>query len=146
MIGLIQRVSWAKVVVDEQIIAQIDQGILVLLGMQKADTQKQADKLIHRLLNYRIFADSDDKMNLSVMDIQGGVLLVPQFTLAADTNKGLRPSFSSAMPPNEAKTLFSYCIKQTQQQYAHISSGEFGADMQVSLLNDGPVTFSLSNN
>ncbi len=102
MIGLVQRVSWAKVVVDDQTIAQIDQGILVLLGMEKSDERQQADKLLHRLLNYRIFADAEDKMNLSVKDIKGGVLLVPQFTLAANTKKGLRPSFSSAMPHAEA--------------------------------------------
>ncbi len=144
MIGLVQRVSWAKVVVDAQTIAQIDQGILVLLGMEKSDEQQQADKLLHRLLNYRIFADAEDKMNLSVKDIKGGVLLVPQFTLAADTKKGLRPSFSSAMPPAEAKKLFSYLLKQSQSSYDKIASGQFGADMKVSLLNDGPVTFSLN--
>lgn len=143
MIGLIQRVSWAKVQVDEQIIGQIDQGILVLIGMEKTDQAPQADKLLHRLLNYRIFSDNDDKMNLSVMDIQGGVLLVPQFTLAADTNKGMRPSFSSAKPPSEAEALFQYLLKQAQNQYTTVESGQFGADMKVSLLNDGPVTFSL---
>lgn len=144
MIGLVQRVSWAKVVVDDQTIAQIDQGILVLLGMEKSDEQQQADKLLHRLLNYRIFADAEDKMNLSVKDIKGGVLLVPQFTLAADTKKGLRPSFSSAMPPAAAEELFSYLLKQSQSSYDKIASGQFGADMKVSLLNDGPVTFSLN--
>ncbi|MCU7836420.1 MAG: D-tyrosyl-tRNA(Tyr) deacylase [gamma proteobacterium symbiont of Taylorina sp.] len=144
MIGLIQRVSWAKVVVDEQIVGQIDQGLLVLLGMQKSDNQQHAQKLLQRLLNYRIFADSDDKMNLSVKDIQGGVLLVPQFTLAADTKKGLRPGFSSAMPPAEAKQLFSYFLAQSYEQYPNTTSGQFGADMKVSLLNDGPVTFLLS--
>ena len=145
MIGLVQRVSWAKVVVDDQIIAQIEQGILVLLGMEKSDTRKQADKLLHRLLNYRIFSDHEDKMNLSVKDIQGGVLLVPQFTLAANTKKGLRPSFSSAMPPAEAKQLFFYTVKQSQILHDQVGCGEFGADMKVSLLNDGPVTFSLDS-
>jgi len=144
MIGLIQRVNWAKVQVDNEIIGQIDQGILVLVGMEKNDQHEQADKLLHRLLNYRIFADHDDKMNLSVLDIQGGVLLVPQFTLAADTKKGMRPSFSSAKPPAEAQALFDYLFKQARRQYKNIKSGKFGADMQVSLLNNGPVTFSLT--
>ena len=150
MIGLIQRVSWAKVEVDDQVIGQINQGILALIGMEKNDQPEQADKLLHRLLNYRIFADNDDKMNLSVMDIQGGVLLVPQFTLAADTKKGLRPSFSSAKPPSEAQVLFTSLFEQTRHQYtayyqqAKVESGLFGADMKVSLLNDGPVTFSLT--
>ena len=144
MIGLVQRVLWAKVIVDNQTIGQIDQGILVLLGMEKSDQQQQADKLLHRLLNYRIFADNEDKMNLSVRDIKGGVLLVPQFTLAADTKKGLRPSFSSAMPPIEAEKLFSYLLKQSLTKYDNIATGQFGADMQVSLLNDGPVTFLLN--
>ena len=144
MIGLIQRVSWAKVEVEEQLIAQINQGILVLVGMEKNDEQPQADKLLHRLLNYRIFADSDDKMNLSVTDIQGGLLLVPQFTLAANTKKGLRPSFSSAKPPLEAESLFLYLLNQAQSEYNSVESGQFGADMKVSLLNDGPVTFSIT--
>lgn len=143
MIGLMQRVDWAKVQVDEQIIGQIDRGILVLIGMEKSDQPPQADKLLHRLLNYRIFADIDDKMNLSVMDIHGGVLLVPQFTLAADTKKGMRPSFSSAKPPSEAEVLFQYLVAQAKKQYAPVASGEFGADMKVSLLNNGPVTFTL---
>jgi len=144
MIGLIQRVSWAKVVVDGQLIAEIEQGILVLIGMEKEDQPLQADKLLHRLLNYRIFADHDDKMNLSVSDIHGGLLLVPQFTLAANTKKGLRPSFSSAKPPTEAESLFLYLLNQAKNQYNTVESGQFGADMKVSLLNDGPVTFSIA--
>lgn len=143
MIGLIQRVSWAKVEVEQQLIAQIEQGILVLVGMEKEDQPTQADKLLQRLLNYRIFADNDDKMNLSVTDIHGGLLLVPQFTLAANTKKGLRPSFSSAKPPSEAESLFLYLLNQAKNQYTIVESGQFGADMKVSLLNDGPVTFSL---
>jgi len=143
MIALIQRVDWAKVQVGERNIGQINRGILVLVGMEKSDQPPQADKLLHRLLNYRIFADNDDKMNLSVMDIQGGVLLVPQFTLAADTNKGMRPSFSSAKTPAEAEILFQYLVQQAESHYAVVQSGEFGADMKVSLLNNGPVTFSL---
>ncbi len=144
MIGLIQRVRWAKVEVGGQIIGQIEQGLLALIGMQKDDQTIQADKLLHKLLNYRIFADDDDKMNLSVRDIQGGFLLVPQFTLAADTRKGMRPSFSCAKPPAEAEKLFKYLLSEAQKQYSHIQAGKFGADMQVSLLNDGPVTFSLN--
>ncbi len=144
MIGLMQRVSQAQVSVDEQIIARIDQGILVLVGMEKQDTTAQADKLLHRLLNYRIFADADDKMNLSVSDIHGGLLLVPQFTLAANTNKGMRPSFSSAKAPAEAESLFHYLVEQAKSLYSPVAAGQFGADMQVSLLNDGPVTFSLT--
>ncbi len=144
MIGLIQRVSWAKVEVEEQLIGHINQGILVLIGMEKNDQHEQADKLLYRLLNYRIFADCDDKMNLSVTDISGGLLLVPQFTLAANTKKGLRPSFSSAKPPSEAESLFLYLLNQAKTQYNTVESGQFGADMKVSLLNDGPVTFSLT--
>ena len=146
MIGLIQRVRWAKVEVGGQIIGQIEQGLLALIGMQKDDQTQQADKLLHKLLHYRIFADDNDKMNLSVRDIQGGLLLVPQFTLAADTRKGMRPSFSSAKPPEEAEQLFDYLLNEAQKLYPHIQAGQFGADMQVSLLNDGPVTFSLNLN
>ena len=143
MIALIQRVSYANVEVDGELIAQIEQGILVLVGMEKEDQQSQADKLLQKLLNYRIFADSEDKMNLSVQDIQGGLLLVPQFTLAANTKKGLRPSFSSAKNPAEAEVLFHYLLKQAKNQYSDVAAGLFGADMKVSLLNDGPVTFSI---
>ncbi|MCW8932776.1 MAG: D-aminoacyl-tRNA deacylase [Gammaproteobacteria bacterium] len=144
MIGLIQRVNWAKVEVNKQLIGQIDQGILVLVGMEKDDQIEQADKLLHRLLNYRVFSDDEDKMNLSVSDIKGGLLLVPQFTLAANTKKGLRPSFSSAKPPSEAESLFTYLLNQAKKQYNTVESGQFGADMKVSLLNDGPVTFSIT--
>ncbi len=143
MLGLIQRVRHASVSIDNNIVAQIGQGILVLTGMEKHDQPEQADKLVHRLLNYRIFADSKDKMNLSVADIGGGVLLVPQFTLAADTQKGLRPSFSSAMPPEAAEKLFQYFVQQAEYCYPQVVSGQFGADMQVSLVNNGPVTFLL---
>lgn len=144
MIGLLQRVSRAKVEVDTQLVAQIDHGILVLVGMEKNDQQQQADKLLQKLLNYRIFADSDDKMNLSVKDVHGGLLLVPQFTLAADTKKGLRPSFSSAKAPDEAEQLFDYLVNQAHSLYTNIAAGQFAADMKVSLVNDGPVTFSIT--
>ena len=146
MIALIQRVTHASVVVDNETIGAIQQGLLALIGVQKKDTQQQADRLLQRLLSYRVFADQDDKMNLSVTDIDGGVLLVPQFTLAADTDKGNRPSFSSAAPPAQGEELFNYFVAAARQSYAHIQTGRFGADMKVSLLNDGPVTFWLEVN
>ena len=130
--------------VDERCIASIGRGVLALIGMEKSDQQQHAEKLLHRLLNYRIFADHDNKMNLSVTDINGGLLLVPQFTLAADTRKGMRPSFSSAKPPQEAERLFTHLVNMARNQYASVDCGIFGADMQVRLENDGPVTFSLS--
>jgi D-tyrosyl-tRNA(Tyr) deacylase len=143
MIALLQRVSEASVQVDENITGEINQGILILLGVEKDDSQEQADRLIKRFLGYRIFPDNENKMNLSVTDINGGVLLVPQFTLAADTQKGMRPSFSRAAPPEQGKALFDYVVKQTKAQHSHVSTGLFGADMKVQLINDGPVTFWL---
>lgn len=144
MIGLLQRVTRAKVEVGQRVVGQIDQGLLVLVGVQKHDTQQSAERLVERLLGYRIFADAEDKMNLNVKDINGGVLLVPQFTLAADTNKGMRPSFSSAAPPETGKQLFDELVSITKRQHELVETGEFGADMQVSLTNDGPVTFTLT--
>lgn len=141
MIGLIQRVSHASVVVDGETIGAIDNGLLALLGVQKDDDEAKADKLLHRLLGYRVFADAEDKMNLGLADVEGGLLLVPQFTLAADTRKGMRPSFSSAAPPAEGERLFDYVVSQAKQKYNKVETGQFGADMKVSLLNDGPVTF-----
>lgn len=143
MLALIQRVKSSEVIVNDHSIAKISQGLLVLIGIEKLDTTAHIPKLLHKILKYRIFADSEDKMNLSVTDIQGGVLLVPQFTLAANTNKGLRPSFSSCAPPDRAEDLFQLFVKQAKQQYNIIETGQFGADMQVSLINDGPVTFML---
>jgi len=143
MIALIQRVSEAKVVVDDQTIGEISQGILALIGIEKQDDVEQIKKITHKIVNYRIFPDANDKMNLSVKDIQGGILLVPQFTLAADTQKGLRPSFSSSASPDMASKLFQQLVEYSQTQYSIIETGQFGADMKVSLLNDGPVTFSL---
>lgn len=143
MLGLIQRVSHANVVVDGEVTGEIDKGILLLLGMQKGDDKEKADKLIQKLLNYRIFSDADDKMNLSVKDIAGGVLVVSQFTLAAETKKGLRPSFSSALPPGDAEPLYDYFVDKLKSEHAKIGTGVFGANMQVSLCNDGPVTFML---
>jgi D-tyrosyl-tRNA(Tyr) deacylase len=144
MIGLIQRVSHAKVEVEGATVGHIAQGILLLLGVEKADTPAKAERLLERVLGYRIFADEAGKMNLSLRDIKGGLLIVPQFTLPADTAKGLRPSFTPAAPPELGKALFDYFCSQAQQQFAIVQSGVFGADMQVSLTNDGPVTFWLT--
>ena len=143
MIGLLQRVNKANVEVDGKIIAAIERGLLVFIAVQKHDTEAQAGRLMERLLGYRVFNDEAGKMNLSVKDIDGGLLLVPQFTLAADNQKGMRPSFSSAAAPQEGQRLFGYLISLAKQQFQNVATGEFGADMQVSLINDGPVTFWL---
>lgn len=143
MITIIQRVTQAKVTVNGIDIGVIDQGIMALVAVEKNDTPKQADRLLERILNYRIFADADDKMNLSLRDIQGGLLVVPQFTLAADTEKGNRPSFASAASPEMGRTLFGYFQQQAATLYPGAQFGEFGADMKVALINDGPVTFTL---
>ncbi len=144
MKALIQRVSDAKVEVGNQITGQINQGILVFLGIEKADETPQIDKMIKRILSYRVFYDQDEKMNLSVSDINGGVLLVSQFTLAADTNSGTRAGFSTAKAPAEAKVLYEQFVDKLRLAHTEVATGEFGADMQVSLTNDGPVTFLLS--
>ncbi|KPJ93533.1 MAG: D-tyrosyl-tRNA(Tyr) deacylase [Gammaproteobacteria bacterium SG8_11] len=146
MIGLLQRVTQASVEVNDRLVGRIDQGILVLVGVQKQDTENHAERLLQRLLGYRIFADEGGKMNLSVRDIKGGLLLVPQFTLAADTKKGMRPSFSSAAAPQEGKRLFELLVTLAREQYPYVGTGEFGADMKVALVNDGPVTFWLDVN
>lgn len=143
MLALIQRVTYAKVEVNQQIIGEIKKGILALIGIEKNDTEKQALRLIERILNYRVFEDDAEKMNLSIKDIQGGLLLVPQFTLAADTKTGTRAGFSTAMQPTESKKLFDYFMKIAHEQYHSVAQGEFGANMQISLCNDGPVTFIL---
>ncbi|MEL0641336.1 D-aminoacyl-tRNA deacylase [Pseudoalteromonas aliena] len=144
MQGLIQRVKHAKVEINNQVVGEITQGILLLLGVEKHDDTQTADKLLHKVSNYRIFTDENDKMNLSLKDIGGELLVVSQFTLAADTKKGMRPSFSSAATPNQANELYEYFVAQAQELGLTIATGEFGADMQVSLCNDGPVTFNLS--
>ena len=141
MIALIQRVTNAQVVVNQKIVGKLDQGLLALLGVEKNDTSLNADKLAKRIIGYRLFSDQNDKMNLSLADIKGGLLLVPQFTLVADTKKGMRPSFSSAAPPEFAEQMFNYFVEQSNQLHNNIQTGEFGADMKVSLCNDGPVTF-----
>jgi len=143
LLGLIQRVSHANVVVGGVVTGEIEQGILLLLGIQKGDDEVKAEKLLHKLRNYRIFSDADGKMNLSVTDIDGGILAVSQFTLAAETKKGMRPGFSNAAPPAEAEYLYDYFIEQLKQQHSKVGAGIFSADMKVSLCNDGPVTFML---
>ena len=143
MIGLLQRVTSASVMVNNQQCANIDSGLLVLIGIEKGDNEAKADRLLERLLGYRVFPDEQDKMNLSLKDIDGGLLLVPQFTLPADTQKGTRPSFTPAAPPELGKQLFDYFCIQAKDAYSNTSTGIFGADMKVSLVNDGPVTFWL---
>ncbi|MDX1750058.1 MAG: D-aminoacyl-tRNA deacylase [Methylophaga sp.] len=147
MIALLQRVSQANVTINEnQTIAQIGQGLLVLIGIEKTDTMAVADRLLKRILNYRVFNDADDKMNLSLLDIKGDLLLVPQFTLPADTRKGNRPSFTPAAPPDQGKQLFDSLLAQARLQTLTVEAGQFAADMQVSLTNEGPVTFWLQVN
>jgi D-tyrosyl-tRNA(Tyr) deacylase len=129
--------------VDDEITGQIDGGILLLLGVEKGDNDATADKLLQKVLKYRIFGDADDKMNLSLADIGGGLLVVSQFTLVADTRKGLRPSFSSGATPTEGERLYEHFVDQARQLHNPVATGRFGADMKVELLNDGPVTFLL---
>ena len=143
MIGLLQRVTRAEVRVDDRRIASIGPGLLVLVGVQKGDDPVRCDRLLDRLLGYRVFEDHAGKMNLSLLETGGGLLLVPQFTLAADTRKGRRPGFSNAASPEDGARLFAHMLEQAGQRVAHLQSGMFGADMQVSLVNDGPVTFWL---
>jgi D-tyrosyl-tRNA(Tyr) deacylase len=146
MIGLLQRVSSAKVVVDGATIGAIDGGLMVLVCAEKGDTEREADQLLTKLLAYRVFSDEAGKMNRSVTDTAGGLLLVPQFTLAADTNSGTRPSFSPAASPADGQRLFDYFVGQARSKHAVVETGQFGADMKVSLTNDGPVTFWLQIN
>ncbi|MGZ8165699.1 MAG: D-aminoacyl-tRNA deacylase [Methylobacter sp.] len=143
MITIIQRITTAKVTIENQDIGKIDAGIMALVAVEKNDTEKDAERLLERILNYRIFADSNDRMNLSLRDINGGLLLVPQFTLAADTQKGNRPGFTSAAPSEKGRQLFEYLQHIARTTYPNVELGRFGADMQVSLVNDGPVTFIL---
>ena len=143
MIALLQRVAEASVKLDGDIVGQIGQGLLVLLCAERGDTEKEADALLSKLLAYRVFYDGDGKMNLNVGQVGGGVLLVPQFTLAADTRSGTRPSFTPAAPPDVARTLFDYVVGNAQTTHPLVETGRFGADMKVALVNDGPVTFWL---
>lgn len=144
MIALIQRVSEARVIVDDSIIGEIGHGLLALIGIEKTDGEPNVHRLVERLLTYRVFQDEDDRMNRSLRDIDGGLLLVPQFTLAADTRKGTRPGFSTAAPPAEARRLFDLLEGLARTAHPLVASGRFGAEMRVSLVNQGPVTFWLS--
>ncbi|MDD7568534.1 MAG: D-aminoacyl-tRNA deacylase [[Actinobacillus] rossii] len=143
MIALIQRVTQAQVDVQGEIVGKIDKGLLVLLGVEKEDTHEKADKLAEKVLNYRVFSDENDKMNLNVQQAGGKLLIVSQFTLAADTQKGLRPSFSKGAPPDLANELYEYFVQKCGEKIK-VSTGRFAADMKVSLVNDGPVTFWLT--
>ncbi|MET0027687.1 MAG: D-aminoacyl-tRNA deacylase [Candidatus Thiodiazotropha sp.] len=143
MIGLLQRVTQGRVVIDGHCQAEIGQGLVVLVGVQRADDEYKADRLLQRLLGYRVFPDPDGRMNLGLQEIGGGLLLVPQFTLAADTRKGMRPGFSTAADPETSRKLFTYLTRKAEQLHQPVGCGVFGADMQVELINDGPVTFWL---
>jgi D-aminoacyl-tRNA deacylase len=145
MIALIQRVTEAAVQVDGQIIASIPAGLLALIGVEPADDALRAERLLQRLLDYRVFADDAGRMNLSLRDTGGALLLVPQFTLAADTRRGNRPGFSTAAPAAQAQRLFEQLVVQARGAHAPVACGRFGAHMRVSLVNDGPVTFWLSS-
>ena len=146
MIGLLQRVSRARVETGRECIASIGRGLLVLVGVQQGDGRGSADRLLERIMGYRVFPDQDGRMNVALCEAGGGLLLVPQFTLAADTRSGTRPGFSTAASPEDGRRLFDYLVEQAQMRHALVESGRFGADMQVSLVNDGPVTFWLEVN
>ncbi|MCG8486694.1 MAG: D-aminoacyl-tRNA deacylase [Chromatiales bacterium] len=145
MIGLLQRARQGRVLIDGESVAEIGTGLVVLVGVEKGDDRSRADRLLQRLLSYRVFADEQGRMNLSLVDIAGGLLLVPQFTLVADTRKGMRPGFSSAAEPQLGEALFSYLSEQAARHHDQVACGVFGADMQVELVNDGPVTFWLTS-
>ena len=143
MIGLIQRVNWSRLSIDGDLHAEIGAGLLALVGIEKEDASRDVEKLLHKLLSYRVFADGEGRMNLGLKDTGGELLLVSQFTLAASTTKGLRPGFSSAMPPQQAEQLFDELVSKAHQDHGAVRSGVFGADMQIALENNGPVTFLL---
>jgi D-tyrosyl-tRNA(Tyr) deacylase len=143
MIGLLQRVSQASVKVDGATVGAIDAGLLVLVCAERGDTEREADALLAKLLGYRVFADAAGKMNRSVTDVDGGLLLVPQFTLAADTKSGTRPSFTPAAGPEDGRRLFDHFVRSARARHGKVQTGRFGADMQVALVNEGPVTFWL---
>ena len=143
MIALIQRVSEAAVHVNGKVVGEISNGILALVGVQRGDSKTEAERLLQRVLAYRIFPDSQQRMNLNLRQAQGSLLLVPQFTLAADTNKGNRASFTSAAPPEDGERLFRFFVERAREELGEVASGQFGADMKVHLVNDGPVTFWL---
>ena len=143
MIGLIQRVDKAHVEVSGEIIGSIQRGLLALIGVERGDGEAEADRLLERLLGYRVFPDESGRMNLSVRDIEGGLLLVPQFTLAADTTKGMRPSFTTAAEPDTGRRWFEHLLAAARAAYPRVGAGRFGAAMKIALVNDGPVTFWL---
>ena len=143
MIGLLQRVSRAAVRVGGKTVGSIDAGLLVLVGVERGDAEAQAQRLLERLLGYRVFGDAEGRMNLGLKDVGGGLLLVPQFTLPADTRKGMRPSFTPAAAPEDGRRLFDWLVEQARARHAPVATGVFGAEMQVELVNDGPVTFWL---
>jgi D-aminoacyl-tRNA deacylase len=143
VIGLLQRVTRARVEVDGASVGEIGPGLLLLVCAERGDREAEADRLLERVLGYRVFADADGRMNLSLRDVQGGLLLVPQFTLAADTHKGMRPSFTPAASPAEGERLFDYFVARARASYPAVETGRFGAHMQVNLTNDGPVTIWL---
>ena len=143
MIALIQRVTEARVEVDGSVVGAIGRGVLALVGVERGDSKAQVERLVERVLGYRIFPDAEGKMNRSLLDIGGELLVVLQFTLAADTKTGTRPGFSTAGSPEEGKRLFDLFVEMVRQKNPHTKTGQFGADMRVSLVNDGPVTFWL---
>ena len=143
MITIIQRVTQAQVCIAGLQVGKIEQGIMALVAIEKLDSEKSAQRLFERIINYRIFPDQQNRMNLNLQTIQGGLLLVPQFTLAADTNSGNRPSFTPAATPEKGEQLFNYFVSHAKCSYPYVQTGQFGADMQVTLTNDGPVTFTL---
>lgn len=145
MKALIQRVKHAHVSINDAIVGEIKHGMLILVGIDAHDTEQSVDTLADRILKYRLFADDQGRMNLNVRQVDGGILLVSQFTLSADTHRGLRPGFSTAARPDVGERLFGRVVERIQSQYSPVSTGQFGADMQVSLQNDGPVTFLLEN-
>lgn len=145
MIGLIQRVSEARVVVDGEVVGEIRHGLLLFLGVEKDDDERSSEKLLGKVLAYRVFPDDAGQMNLSLADTGGGLLIVSQFTLVANTRKGLRPSFSSAAPPDRAEQIYDSFVSRARSLHPTVATGKFGADMKVHLVNDGPVTFTLNS-
>jgi len=144
MIALIQRVTEARVAVGGEVVGAIGRGLLAFVAVEPGDTEARAERLLERVLGYRVFPDTEGRMNLGLTDVGGGLLLVPQFTLAADTRKGMRPSFSSAAAPQDGRLLFDHLVDQARAAHPEVATGRFGADMQVALVNDGPVTFWLA--
>ena len=143
MIGLLQRVSSARVEIGTDVVGAIGRGLMVLIGVERGDSEREGDRLVERLIGYRVFPDAGGKMNRSVADTGGGLLLVPQFTLPADTRKGARPSLSNAAPPDTGRRLFDHVVSRAQALHPVVETGRFGAHMRVTLTNDGPVTFTL---